>query len=103
MAVELCNWLISQGASVFVHDPVAKALPQEWSGKVSRADTPLEAVRSADALVISTEWPEYKEISELQIVQAAPGITVLDANRFMSRLSGIPEVRYIAVGTPGPR
>ncbi len=101
MAVELCNWLIVQGASVSVHDPAVPVLPSEWNDKISRADDPLKALLGAHVLIISTEWPEYKAITAREIADAAPGITVLDANRFLFRLSGASNISYIAVGTPG--
>lgn len=100
MAVELCDWLIGQDVSVCVHDPAVKVLPSEWDGKVQRTDEPLEAIKGANALVISTEWPQYREITGDAVAKAAPGVTILDANRFMSHLSGTPDLRYVAVGTP---
>jgi UDPglucose 6-dehydrogenase len=99
-AVELCNWLISQGAKLCVHDPVVKELPQEWAVKVSRADDPVTALKDAHALVISTEWPQYKNISADAIANTAPRLAVLDANRFLPSLAGDARVRYVAVGTP---
>ena len=100
MAIELCNWLIQQGARVCVHDPVVKELPPEWSGKVTRASDPLQALTGARALVISTEWSEYKQISADAIVKAAPGVAILDANRFLVGLASDDRLKYLAVGTP---
>ncbi len=100
MAVELCDWLLAEGASVRVHDPAVKALPPAWEGKVLRAYDPLDAVKGARALVVSIEWPEYKDIAGSEIADMAPGVAVLDASRFLSGLSQIPGLRYIAVGTP---
>ena len=99
-AVELCNWLVHQGAKVRVHDPVVKELPQEWTVNVTRSDDPVAAVKDAEALVIYTEWPQYKEISADVIANTSPGLAVLDANRFLSHLAGDARVRYVAVGTP---
>lgn len=44
LAVELCNWLIEQGARVRVHDPVVKELPTNWNGCVQRFDEALGAL-----------------------------------------------------------
>ena len=100
MAVELCNWLIDQNAVVCVHDPSAKSLPREWAGKVERVERPLLAVRGAEALVICTEWPQYREIGGEEIVDLAHGIAVLDANRFVAHLAATSGLRYVAVGMP---
>lgn len=100
MAVELCDWLIAQGVKLRVHDPVVKELPPAWAGKVARADDPVAALAGARALVVSTEWPLYKDIAADTIARAAPGIAVLDANRFLPGLAANAQLNYIAVGTP---
>ena len=101
LAVELCNWLIRQGMEVCVHDPAVKQLPQEWSAKVTRSDDPVAALKGARVLVISTEWPQYQDIASDAVANAAPGIVILDANRFLSSFASNARVRYVAVGTPG--
>ena len=100
MAVDLCNWLIQQGVSVQVHDPAVKMLPAEWQGKVQRSEDMLDALKGAQALVVSTEWPQYKAVTVEEIVAVSQGMTVLDANRFLFHLAGDGRVRYVAVGTP---
>jgi UDPglucose 6-dehydrogenase len=96
MAVELCDWCLEMGMIVRVHDPVVKELPDPWMGRVQRCDDPLSAIQGAQALVIATEWPLYRDVA----VDQASNFTVLDANRFAPRLGSIPDVRYVAVGTP---
>ncbi|MCC7124481.1 MAG: UDP-glucose/GDP-mannose dehydrogenase family protein [Acidobacteria bacterium] len=73
-AVELCRWLIEQGAVVRAHDPQAMDLPAELAG-VTRTATPEEAAAGADAIVVATEWPEYRRV-DLDVVARglrAPG------------------------------
>jgi UDPglucose 6-dehydrogenase len=101
-AVELCNWLIGQGVELRVHDPAVKQFPQEWSTKVARSDDPVAALGGAHVLVVSTEWPLYKDIASDAVAKAAPGLVVLDANRFLSALVLDSRLRYVAVGTPEP-
>jgi UDPglucose 6-dehydrogenase len=100
LSVELCNGLIEQGAKVRVHDPAVNKLPSKWNGLVQRFDEPLAALENAQILVVGTEWPEYKEIPEDSIARAAPGLVVLDPNRFLSSVETATGIRYFAVGTP---
>ena len=100
LAVELCNWLIGQGAKVRVHDPAVKELPPAWDGFVHRFDEALGALEGAQVLLVGTEWPEYREITKDFVASAAPGLVVLDPNRFLSFLGTEAELRYVAVGTP---
>lgn len=99
-AVELCNWLLEQGAKVRVHDPVVSELPHEWRLKVVKTAYPIDAIKDARALIVSTEWQQYREVPANAIADSAPGIVVLDANRFLPNLSGNDGLRYVAVGMP---
>jgi UDPglucose 6-dehydrogenase len=101
LSIELCRWLVEQGAETCVHDPAVRQLPTELKNRVTQAADPLAALRGASALVISTEWPEYKNISPDVVAAAASGIIVLDPNRFLSAFATDPRLRYMAVGTPG--
>jgi len=100
MAVELCDWLVARSVNVRVHDPAVKMLPAHWDTNVTRFGTALATLEGADALVISTEWPEYRSISGEDIVGIAPGLAVVDANRFVARLADISGLTYVAVGSP---
>lgn len=103
MAVELCRWLIEQGAQVRAHDPAASALPAPLFAQVGRTSQPLDAIRGADALVICTEWPMYRDIPAREFAGRSADLVVLDANRFRVDLSSAAGVCYVAVGTPDRR
>lgn len=90
-SVELCRWLSDSGARVQAHDPAVKSLPPELSFIEMHA-TPEDAAHNADAVVIATEWPEYRAST------FRDGTIVIDANRFVSA----PNVRYYAVGKGRP-
>ena len=99
-AITLCEWLVEQGAVVVAHDPAVKALPPALSARMEMAATPLQAATGAAALVIMTEWPDYRAIGGARIATAMNGGLVLDANRFLGQqLASLPGVRYVAVGT----
>ena len=100
LAVELCNWLIEQGAKVRVHDPAVKELPPAWNGLVKRFNDALVALEGAQVLLVGTEWPEYREIPKDHVAGVAPGLVVLDPNRFLASLGTAAALRYVAVGTP---
>jgi hypothetical protein len=62
----------------------------------------MQAVEGARALVICTEWPLYREIPGQQVAKAAPGLVVIDANRYLTGFAATPGIKYLAVGTPDP-
>jgi UDPglucose 6-dehydrogenase len=97
-SVELCLDLLAAGATVRAHDPAVSALPPDLS-EVTLMDDPFDAARGADALVIATEWPAYRELDATQIPDVLGGDLVVDANGFLAgALTGDPRVRYASVG-----
>jgi len=101
-SVELCAWLLQQGAHVQAHDPVVKALPEKLSKRVELSPAPLAALVGAAALVVATEWPDYQSFSSESVVSAMSQLpVVVDANRFLVKTLGSdPRIRYAAVGAP---
>ncbi len=100
LAVELCDWLLKQGAKVRVYDPAVKQLPEHWAGKVTHCTTALDAVMDANALVVGTEWPEFKQSASDLSTKAKPGLVVVDANRHLQAQVLQSGFNYVAVGTP---
>jgi UDPglucose 6-dehydrogenase len=72
----LIEQLLNAGATVTAYDPVAMHEAQRILGnKIEFADEQYKALQKADALVIVTEWPEFRSpdftrISELLRNQA---------------------------------
>ena len=98
LSVEMCNWLQEQGAEIAVHDPSKCELPDNWLGEVVRSKTPLEALEGACALVIATQWPEYREINVSDVENIAGQLAVFDSNRFLSDFNKSPVISYYSVG-----
>lgn len=103
LAVELCDWLLEEGAQVRVFDPVVKQLPDRWQGQVTQCSDALASLANAQALVIGTEWPQFKDLAANLPSSAIHNLVVVDANRHLhTQFSGQQEsgLKYIAVGTP---
>jgi UDPglucose 6-dehydrogenase len=94
-SLELCRWLHREGATVVGHDPAIESLPPELKSVLSLESSPIAAANGADALVVATEWPLYRDL------HLAPEsvLVVLDPNRFLSaQLSDKSMIRYFTVG-----
>jgi len=98
LSVEMCNWLQEQGAEIAVHDPSKCELPDNWLGDVVRSKTPLDALEGACALVIATQWPEYRDINVSDVENIAGQLAVFDSNRFLSNFNKSPVISYYSVG-----
>ena len=74
-AIDLCNQLIKEGAFLRVYDPKAmdKAKMVLPDGDVLFVDDMDEVSIGCDALVVATEWPEFKQ---LDLVKSKEVMTV---------------------------
>ena len=53
----------------------------------------------ADAVVVCTEWPEFRRVNWVDAVQGMVGRLVLDANGFLeNELKAVPGVEHVSVG-----
>jgi UDPglucose 6-dehydrogenase len=100
-AVDLCQRLVATGARIIAYDPAVKTLPSDLSD-VILADTPADAVCTASAVVIGTEWPEFRTLgSDVFVGNRQEAALVLDPGGFLAGvLQTDPRIRYIVVGTP---
>ncbi len=104
VAVEDCCWLTAAGATVQAYDPTVSTHPDELPGEVELCSDVEEALRGADAVVVATEWPEFREVSPRDVVEASGDTAryVLDPNGFLAGSFGhgvngsAPE--YLTVG-----
>lgn len=97
-SIELCQWLVGRGALVQAHDPAIQSLPTGLAREIRMCATAEEAAHDVDALVVATEWPDYRAVAPAEL---APGgsLVVIDANRFLDATFGCATgVRYVTVG-----
>jgi UDPglucose 6-dehydrogenase len=79
-ALEVINRLVIAGSTVRAFDPIASA-PADSS--FTQSSTVLEAVSQADALLVLTEWAEFREIDPKAVAEAMKGSVVLDTRRVL--------------------
>lgn len=87
-ALPIIDLLLRDGAAVSAFDPIAieparKALPE---GKVGFAESLEEAVRGAEAVIITTSWKEFGRLPALLSDVANPPV-VIDGRRMLDKRS----------------
>ena len=93
-AVEAAEWMYGEGARVQAFDPAIEELPAALDGVIHLAGSIAAALEGAEALVVMTPWPEFRQMEAEQ----APEL-VFDAARFLEgALAGRPGVRYFSIG-----
>ena len=70
--------LQADGAKVSAYDPIAEEEARELMSGVDFADGPLEAARDADAVVLVTEWDEFRNLDWHELADAMAGTVLID-------------------------
>jgi UDPglucose 6-dehydrogenase len=99
----LAERLLAQGATISGWDPLAKLPDTEPWTATTRCDTPLQAVRGADAAVVVTEWPELAELDWAEMRSAMRHPVVFDGRNLLDpgRMRELG-FAYSGVGRPDP-
>jgi UDPglucose 6-dehydrogenase len=100
LSVELCDWLLEQGAELHVYDPRVLDLPLRWANIVTQHSNPLDAIKNTKVLVVGTEWPEFVQFGSMIEASQTSSFVVIDANRHLKLINISPKLKYIVVGTP---
>jgi UDPglucose 6-dehydrogenase len=96
--VEPCQLLHGRGVRVQAHDPAIASLPDELTGTIVLRRSPTDALRGADVAILSTEWPEFRDLTADDFVAGMRRPQVVDQNRFLTALAADRRVFYVAVG-----
>ncbi|MDP2766175.1 MAG: UDP binding domain-containing protein, partial [Candidatus Methanoperedens sp.] len=100
-SIELCENLERNGVIIKCHDPSLKKLPKDYEEKFYFSSSITDTLKGAEALVVATEWPDYKSLSIDDILQNMRKPVVIDANRFLEKPLGEDQrICYFAVGRP---
>lgn len=101
-SVVLINDLLERGASVMAYDPVATNEAKRMLGdkpNLSFASTAAAALLGADALVIVTEWSEFKQFGLQQLAELLSHPIVFDGrNLFDPKAARHAGLNYHAIG-----
>ena len=84
-SIPLVNALVERGASVRAFDPVAREQAEKIFKGVEFASDAYSAAADADALVIVTEWDEFRALDLEKLARAMRGKTLVDLRNVYDR------------------
>ena len=97
-ALDLARRLVANGCVVRAYDPVVKELPGS-AGAIRTATDPYDAALRADAVVLVTDWPEFKLIEPSRLRAAMVGTLVVDGRNILDVASyAAGGLRVVGVG-----
>lgn len=102
-AVELCRWLVRQGALVNAHDPAIKELPGQTALDITLCPDPEQALTGASCAVVATAWPVFQTLRPDVLCRVMSRPVVVDMQGFLhSQLGHDHRVKYFSVGRSSP-
>jgi UDPglucose 6-dehydrogenase len=93
--------LLTAGAQIRAFDPAVKQLPGEFA-EITVSPDVAAAVHGADAAVVCTEWPQFRQADWPAIATTMRQRVFIDANRFLEKeLLPVAAVEHLSVGRGG--
>jgi len=98
-SIDLIELLLAEGAHVRAYDPEAMEKARAALPALELSESAYEAAKDAEALIIATEWDEFRKLDWERVHQAMARPLVLDARNLLSpaemKASGF---EYVSVG-----
>jgi UDPglucose 6-dehydrogenase len=99
VAIEVVQELIADGADVTVFDPKVSMLPGPLSSAVAIASSVDAVFANSEAVVLATEWPEFRELNFAALVPSMKRALLIDQNAFAAKqLADMHGLEYIVAG-----
>jgi len=84
-SLPLIEGLVERGASVIAYDPVARGQAEQMLRGIEFANDAYVAAAEADALVIVTEWDEFRALDLEQLARSMRGKRLIDLRNVYDR------------------
>ncbi len=101
-SVDILTELKQAGAKIIAYDPQAMEAAKVMLNDVSYAKTPYEVCKGADALLILTEWREFRELDLKQIKKLLKHPIIIDGRNIYDPI--VPKrmgFQYYSIGRKG--
>ena len=101
-ALSIIAALLQEGATITAYDPEAMQQVQQTLGaKIQYATSQYQALQGADALIIATEWSEFRTPDFERIEKLLPSKVIFDGRNLfeVSKMQSMG-YRYISIGRP---
>jgi UDPglucose 6-dehydrogenase len=96
-SLEIASELAKLNARVRAYDPAVKAVPPALEGALQIVSDPYAAAESADAAVLVTEWPEFRDLDLRRLRETMSEPLLLDGRNFLDR-AAVEGAGFIYVG-----
>jgi len=100
LIVEVCDWLIKEGAILNIFDPYINNLPERWHGKIRNCENEFDAIKNSKILILGSERDTFKISAKKLLSFVENNFLVIDASGFLKKEISSMKINYVAVGIP---
>lgn len=98
-AITIINKLLNWGARIVVYDPVAENNLKKIFPKIQYTNNSIDACRGSDALIIATEWNEFRQVDLEKVKLALKTPYIFDGRNIYSVENLLPfGFKYYGIG-----
>ncbi len=83
VSIKIIGELLNKGVELKAHDPQAINNARKVFGNIAYFEDPYKMVKDADAIVVATEWPEYKELDWGKVKDSMKGTLIIDGRNLL--------------------
>lgn len=99
-AVEIGVAIAQKGAKVIAFDPGLRAAPADLPHAITLGGDIEATLKGSDAVILATEWPEFRAVSPDMLAQGMAKPRLIDANGMLAETcKADPRIAYYMVGT----
>ena len=100
-SLDIVPALMEAGATVRAYDPEAMHEASKLMSGIEYADSAYEAIKGADAMVIITEWDQFRALDLDRVKEMLKGNVVVDLrNIYAPEMMSVRGFNYTSVGRP---
>ena len=83
-SIDMINFILSKGGFVRAYDPIANDAMSKLFSNISYFQDVYAAIKNADALVVMTEWNEFRSLDLMRIRKEMNGKFILDTRNIVN-------------------
>ncbi len=83
VAIKIIRELLKEGAKLKAHDPQAINNTKKVFGNIAYFKNPYNMVRGVDAIIIATEWSEYRGLDWKRVKDLMSGTLIIDGRNLL--------------------
>jgi len=83
VSIKIIGELLNEGVEIKAHDPQAINNARRVFDNVAYFEDPYKMVKGTDAIVVATEWPEYKELDFWKVRDLMKGKLIIDGRNLL--------------------